>query len=119
MSGAVILSSGAARQIAPGRYVGGQITPEDMAALQAGGIGLIICARPDGEDPGQPDFALLARAAHAAGLRALHVPVTDYLDGAMLAQVAGALAPGLAVYGFCRSGARAEALLLHAQPGGA
>ena len=39
--------------------VSGQIRPEELAALTAEGVTMIVNNRPDGEAPGQPSRALL------------------------------------------------------------
>lgn len=90
----------------------GQISPDDIPALVKSGYRLLICNRPDGEEPGQPGFALIAAAARAAGIGALHLPVSGPADiAAQAPALAGALrnAPGPALL-WCRSGARSSAL---------
>lgn len=54
----------------------GQVRPEEIAALAAQGYAAIVCARPDHEDPDQPSFADIARAAEKHGMKAIHIPVT-------------------------------------------
>ncbi|WAT16691.1 TIGR01244 family sulfur transferase [Aurantiacibacter sp. MUD11] len=57
--------------------VTGQVLPKEVQALADAGFRTIICNRPDGEDPGQPDFASVAAAAQACGLEVRHIPVDD------------------------------------------
>jgi uncharacterized protein (TIGR01244 family) len=56
-------------------FVSGQIQPADVAALKSSGVSLIVCNRPDGEEPGQPTAAEIEEAATAAGLQFRHVPI--------------------------------------------
>lgn len=85
-----------------------QIDPADIADLAASGFTGIINNRPDGEDPGQPDGAEIAAAAHAAGLSYTAIPITHagfshpQID-ALAAVLAEATGPVLA---YCRSGTR-------------
>ena len=45
----------------------------------------MLCARPDNEEPGQPSFTVIAAAAKAAGLEAVHIPVSGQLtEGALI-----------------------------------
>ena len=92
--------------------VSGQIAAEDVAALAAAGFRTIIANRPDGESPGQPPFADIARAAEQANIAARHIPVVmNRIGAADIAAFRRALdaAPG-PVFAYCRSGARAAAL---------
>lgn len=92
--------------------VAGQIGPADLADAAALGIAAVINNRPDGEEPGQPDSAAIAAAAHAAGLAYAHIPVGHAGMGeAHVAAMADALesAPGR-VLAFCRSGTRSTFL---------
>lgn len=94
--------------LADGFLVSGQIAPEDIAAAKALGVTLIINNRPDGEALGQPKGADIARAAKAAGLSYVAIPVgaagigdrqLDEFDAALAANGGGVLA-------FCRTGTR-------------
>ncbi|MDZ7710686.1 MAG: TIGR01244 family sulfur transferase [Roseovarius sp.] len=64
-------------QITEDFSVSPQITPEDIPAIAAAGFRSIMCNRPDGEEPGQPDEAAVAEAARAAGLEMRAVPFTS------------------------------------------
>ncbi|MDC9823688.1 TIGR01244 family sulfur transferase [Devosia sp. ZB163] len=88
-----------------------QIRPEDVAGLADAGYRGIICARPDGEDAGQPSFADIAAAAAAAGLKAIHIPVSGMLGEGQLIRMQQALAEIEGpILGYCRSGGRAGSL---------
>lgn len=63
------------RPISPNVWVSDQIRPEDMAKISDMGFRAIVGNRPDGEEPGQPEWAEIADAAEAAGLATAHIPV--------------------------------------------
>ncbi len=89
-----------------------QIRPEDVAHIAAAGFRTIVCNRPDGEEPGQPDWAEISEACRHNGVQARYVPMTDReptdyaIDGfnRALAETQGK------VFAYCRSGARSEVL---------
>ncbi len=89
-----------------------QIDPTDMQALAAAGFRSVISNRPDGEEPNQPDWATIERAAHDAGMEARHIPVTP---GAITDEDAARFGAALdelpgPIVGFCRTGARSTSL---------
>ena len=89
-----------------------QIDPTDMQALAAAGFRSVISNRPDGEEPNQPDWATIERAAHDAGMEARHIPVTP---GAITDEDAARFIAALEelpgpIVGFCRTGARSTSL---------
>lgn len=92
--------------------VTGQISPDDVAALKAEGFESIICNRPDGEGPGQPDFADIAKVAEKVGMDARYVPM--HLDGSApppVADFAAAVADlPKPVLAYCKSGGRSQKL---------
>lgn len=91
--------------------VAAQIAPGDLAKLAAAGFRTILCARPDHEEPGQPDFATIAAAARAAGLAAVHIPVSSGIGEGQLIRMEDALRNlPTPMLGYCRSGARAGSL---------
>ncbi len=53
-----------------------QLRPQDVPALRALAVTLIVNNRPDHEEPGQPDGAETAAAAAAAGISYRHIPVS-------------------------------------------
>jgi len=101
-------------------FVAGQIRPEDLPAIKAAGVTMIVNNRPDGEEPGQPSDAEMAQAAEAAGLSYRHIPMAGGLSAGLVQEMAEALGeadgPLLA---FCRSGTRSTYLwaLAEAQRG--
>ncbi|ANU07352.1 Beta-lactamase hydrolase-like protein [Paraurantiacibacter namhicola] len=97
-----------------------QVQPQDMQALADAGFVAVMCNRPDGEEPGQPDAATMRAAAQEAGLAFHHVPVSggafppDALEQfASVRREAGG--PMLA---YCRSGTRCITMETLANPQG-
>lgn len=89
-----------------------QIRLDDIADIAAAGFSVVMCNRPDGEDPGQPDWETVSAACRAAGLAAEYVPqsgrhptnyaIERFAD--VLAATDGKL------FAYCRSGTRCEIL---------
>lgn len=99
------------RQVSPEFSISGQITPEDVAEIAASGFKSIVCARPDNEDAGQPDFASIEAAAKAAGIEAVHIPVSGMLGERQIIRFHEAWANmPKPMFGYCRSGGRAGSL---------
>jgi len=65
------------RQLTDGVWVGPQLRAEDFAAVAALGIRTVINNRPDGESPDQLPSAEAEKAARAAGLAYVHLPVVS------------------------------------------
>ncbi|HWV01480.1 MAG TPA: TIGR01244 family sulfur transferase [Devosia sp.] len=91
--------------------VAGQISPADLPKIAEAGFKTIVCARPDDEEPGQPNFAVIAKAAKEAGLNAVHIPVSGGIGEGQLIRMEKALKElPTPMFGYCRSGARAGSL---------
>ena len=96
-----------------------QIDPANMQALADAGFRSVINNRLDGEDPAQPDWIAIERAARDAGIEARHIPV---IPGAIgdedVSQFAAALEdlPG-PIVAFCRTGTRSTTLWALANAG--
>jgi len=107
------------RSITDDFAVSPQITAEDIPELARHGFRSVICNRPDGEDPGQPDFDQIALAAKDAGIEASWIPVASgVVTGEAARQFREALSdmPG-PVLAYCRSGTRCTMLWSLAQIG--
>jgi uncharacterized protein (TIGR01244 family) len=87
--------------------VSGQIQPADVLGLKASGVTMIICNRPDDEEPGQPLAADIQDAAQAEGLEFRHVPIIRGIGPADVDAMKEALeaAPGK-LLAYCRTGNR-------------
>jgi sulfide:quinone oxidoreductase len=100
------------KQLAPMFAVTGQLGPADLAEAARLGFRGVVCARPDGEEPGQPDSAPMAAEAARLGLGFAYIPIVPgHMDdadadrfGRVLSECDGPL------LGYCRTGARAEGL---------
>lgn len=99
-------------EITPDYSVASQIAVADVAGIAARGFRAIMCNRPDGEDPGQPEVALIRAEAEARGLGFAFVPV---VSGRIAADDVAAFDAALAdlpapVLAYCRSGTRCRIL---------
>ena len=88
--------------------VDGQIGPEDVAALKALGVTMIVNNRPDDEDQGQPATADIEAAASAAGIAYRHVPIARGMGPADVEAMREAMhqAGEGVLFAFCRTGNR-------------
>ena len=96
------------RQIDDEYAVSGQISVEDLPAIRDAGFRSIVCHRPDGETPDQPDFAVIRNAAEKLGLEMRQIPVgpTGVTGDKVAAMVDALDEMPRPMLGFCRSGAR-------------
>jgi len=93
-------------------HVGSQVTVDGIGRAKGEGIAAIVNNRPDGEEAGQPAAAQVRKAAEAAGLGYIHLPVVSGRieeDEVRAFQKAVAAAPG-PVLAHCRSGTRSLTL---------
>ena len=99
------------RRIDERTLVAGQIRPDDLEALKAGGIGMIVNNRPDEEEAGQPSSAEMEAAARASGIAYRSIPVASGFSANQVEAMSEALenAEGQ-VLAFCRSGTRSTYL---------
>lgn len=99
------------RRIDERTLVAGQIRPEDMEALKAGGVGMIVNNRPDDEEAGQPSSAEMEAAARAAGIDYRYIPVVAGFSPDQVEAMGKAIASAEGqVLAFCRSGTRSTFL---------
>ena len=108
------------RHVDPNIAVSGQVRPDDVDALKAAGVAMIVNNRPDHEEPGQPTAAEVEAAAKAAGLGYRHIPVAGGFSASQVDEMAEALdAAQGSVLAFCKSGTRSIFLwaLARAQQG--
>ena len=97
------------RQLDEKTLVSGQIQPADVAGFKSSGVTMIVCNRPDGEDPGQPTAADIEAAAEEAGIAFRNVPIIRGIgpsDGEAMQEALDA-AEGT-VLAYCRSGNRSS-----------
>ena len=104
-------------EITPDFSVAPQIAPEDVAQIVDQGFRAVICNRPDGETPDQPEVATVRAEAERLGLAFAYVPVVSgWITPENVAEFQAALdaMPG-PVLAYCRSGARCQNLWMLAQ----
>ncbi|MBS1053374.1 bifunctional protein tyrosine phosphatase family protein/NAD(P)/FAD-dependent oxidoreductase [Gluconobacter kondonii] len=97
-----------------------QISVQDIADLKAEGFNTILCFRPDGEAPDQPEMKVIEAAAKEAGLAFAAIPVKSGTvpSEAQVAETRQVLATLPApVVGYCRSGTRAGQIWALAEAG--
>ena len=96
-----------------------QIAIADVEEAKAQGVTMIVCNRPDGEDPGQPAASEVETAARAADMDFAWVPVSGAGFGEpQVAAMAEALERDGKVLAYCRSGTRSTLLWALAQARG-
>ncbi len=95
------------RRVTPEFAVAGQLELADIARAAAEGYKVLVCNRPEGEDPGQPTEAEIKTAAAAAGLTYKSLPYTGQTPPSVVGETAELLenthGPVLA---YCRTGKR-------------
>jgi sulfide:quinone oxidoreductase len=99
--------------------VADQIAIEDVERIAREGFRSIVCNRPDGEAPNQPDYASIERAAKDAGLEIRWQPVISGQmsddDGREFGRIFDDLPKPVLAY--CRTGTRCTALWSLSQAG--
>lgn len=99
--------------------VSGQIDAQDMATLAERGFRAVIDNRPDMEVGPEQSSEAMAKAAQAAGLQFLYLPI---IPGQFTPDLIAAMSEALAelegpVYAYCRSGTRSTTLWALTQAG--
>jgi sulfide:quinone oxidoreductase len=100
------------RKLTDDMFVTPQIEVRDIPTLAASGFRAIICNRPDGEAPDQPDFREIEQAAGEHGITILYQPVRSgaisEADVTTFQEAVATLPKPILAY--CRSGTRCSAL---------
>jgi uncharacterized protein (TIGR01244 family) len=93
-----------------------QIAIEELDQIQAMGFKSIVCHRPDDEDPGQPDFALIAARAAELGIETRQIPVVGQPGVDEVHAMVDALDElPKPMLGYCRSGNRSTIIYQQTQ----
>lgn len=95
-------------RIADNFTVSAQISPDHVAEIAGAGYRIVVCNRPDDEEPGQPSAAEVAAACETHGLEFHHLPVTGpVLAPGVLKQFRNIVTSDRGpVFAYCRSGQR-------------
>jgi uncharacterized protein (TIGR01244 family) len=93
-------------EVDPETRVAGQVWPEQMAALKASGVAMIVNNRPDHEEPGQPLGSEVEAAARAVGIDYRHIPVRGLSEQQIEAMEEALDAAQGPVLAFCKTGTR-------------
>ena len=97
------------RQLDDKTLVSGQIQPADVAGFKSSGVTMIVCNRPDGEEPGQPTAAEIEAAAEQAEIEFRHVPIIRGIGPSDAESMQEALEAAQGkVLAYCRSGNRSS-----------
>lgn len=98
------------RQLDDKTLVSGQIAPEEVAALAAQGVTVLVNNRPDGEEPGQPLASDIEAAAKEAGIAYHFIPIARGIGPADVECMQEALRDvgDGKMFAFCRSGNRSS-----------
>lgn len=92
-------------------WVAPQITVDDVTEAKNQGFEVIVCNRPDGEAADQTPAADIQRAAEAAGLKFVELPMNGPVFTPQQAETLRALLEeNDKVLGYCRSGNRSSIL---------
>lgn len=103
-------------QIAENYFVSAQITENDVQVAKDEGFDVIVCNRPDNEEPGQTNHEAIQAACNVAGLTFEFMPMQgpnftpEYVES-----VKSLIASNKKVLGYCRTGNRSSILYNAAQ----
>lgn len=89
-----------------------QIAIADLDEARAEGVTLVVCNRPDGEEPGQLTHAEIAAAAAERGMDFVAVPITHsgFSEPQIVAMRSALESARGKVLAYCRSGTRSTLL---------
>jgi sulfide:quinone oxidoreductase len=107
------------RKLTDDLFVSAQVEPADIPLLAAQGIRAIICNRPDGEAPGQPNAKAVEEAAAARGIKVVYQPVVASAIGDADVTAFDTALEELPkpVMAYCRTGTRCTVLWSLSQAG--
>jgi len=99
------------KQLCEKFYVAGQIKEADLVAAKGLGASLVICNRPDGEDPGQSDVATVSAWAESMGMAFEHISIdSGGPTGEAINATVEAIKSGQTIFAYCRTGTRCSIL---------
>ncbi len=94
-----------------------QIEIDDIAAAKEAGVSLIVCNRPDGEEPSAPQSDAIGAAAGQAGIDFVSIPIghSGFSEVQIDEMIKALESAEGKVLGYCRSGTRSTLLWSLAQ----
>jgi len=97
-----------------------QIEPADLHDLTGDGYQVLICNRPDGEEPGQPEASAMREAATDAGMSFHYIPISGgvFPEDSVSAFGEVRRREGRKTIAYCRTGTRSITLETLANPAG-
>lgn len=100
------------RRLSEAVYASPQISLEDLDTAKAQGVDLIVCNRPDDEEPGQLNVAEIEAVAAKHGIAFAHIPITRAgFSETQVAAMREALDTATGhVLAYCRTGTRSTLL---------
>ncbi len=88
-----------------------QMLVEDVAAIAAMNVELLVCNRPDDEDEGQTPYALIAEEAKRLGMEPILMPFASYqITEPNRDELIKLIETRKRIHLYCRSGARCKRL---------
>lgn len=92
--------------------VSGQLTVTDINQIAEQNIEVLVCNRPDGEEPGQPEYQSIADEFEKQGVQTVFLPFNPMspMTEHHVQEFAKLIQSNQRIHAYCRSGARCTAL---------
>ena len=91
--------------------VSGQLLIDDLPALAAEGVEILVCNRPDKESPDQTDFHIIEAEAKKQGLQVENIPFAGgQLQPEHVSAFVDLMDTGKRIHAYCRTGNRCTQL---------
>ncbi len=91
--------------------VSDQITVDDIAEIASHGADIVMCNRPDDEEPNQPKYADIKKAVEAHGMEAELLDFSSYhIDDVHRDMLMPFIKTGKKIHLYCRTGSRSTRL---------
>ena len=88
-------------------YVSSQISEEHINYFKEQGFNLVICNRPDGEEPGQTDFKLIEASCKQAEIDFVNLPmIPGSLSAELITETKVLIDKNVKTLAYCRTGTR-------------
>ena len=95
------------KEVTKNYFVSPQIVPGDIELLKEQGFEVIVCNRPNKEEPNQPDFESINKECSRLGLKFYNYPLSPGdLNIERVLETKGLLEEGNKILAYCRTGTR-------------